>query len=153
VAERPALPERAPGLGDDVVAGVEAAQRRVLKVEVELDLVHGRDDVRLVEEPLQVRHLEVGDPDGVDSPVRVRVSTPPCRSATPSCYSTAMASTSISHSGRPSGDGDLGGGRRLLPEGLLSDRDQLLAVPDVGEEGGDLHDVCQRPSARLDMGL
>src|SRR6478736_3401689 len=73
VAERPALPERAPGLGDDVVAGVEAAQRRLLEVEVELDLVHGRDDVRLVEQPLQVRHLEVGDPDGADPPVRVEL--------------------------------------------------------------------------------
>lgn len=55
------------------MAGVEAAQWRLLEVEVQLDLVHGRDDVRLVEQPLQVRHLEVGDPDGADPPVRVEL--------------------------------------------------------------------------------
>jgi hypothetical protein len=72
----------------------------------------------------------------------------------PSCYSIAN-SLDLDQPFRPAErrDGDLGGGRRLLPEELLSDRDQLLAVPDVGEDGGDLHDVGQRPSARLDLGL
>ena len=234
------------------------SQRRLLEVEVELDLVHGRDDVRLVEEPLQVRHLEVGDPDGVDPPVRVELlerapgvhvavlrglgpvdqvevdvvqAQPPqarlervegtfvplvvvpqlgrdeqilagnpagrerladprlvpvqrggvdaavaaldrgahgahrrlvrdpedpvpqlrnphpvvqsdvgyrrCHADQPPFVLQHRDGLDLDQPFRPAerGDADLGGGRRLLPDELLTDRDQLLAVPDVGEEG------------------
>jgi hypothetical protein len=38
---------------------------------VDLDLVDGRHDIGLVEEPAQVGGLEVGDPDGAGPPVGV----------------------------------------------------------------------------------
>jgi len=52
-----------------------------------------------------------------------------------------------------SGDRDLGVGRQFRPEELLSDRDQILPVPDVGEVGGQLDDIAQRRAARLDLRL
>ena len=56
-----ALGDRGPCLGGDAVLGVERAQRILRQVRVYLDLVDGRHGVGLVEQPLQVGLLEVGD--------------------------------------------------------------------------------------------
>jgi hypothetical protein len=55
--------ERAPGLGDDAVPLVELAQRGLGEVRVQLHLVDGGHGARLVDQPLQVRDLEVRHPD------------------------------------------------------------------------------------------
>ena len=73
--------QRAPGLGDDAVLGVEGAQLALLQVRVQLDLVEGRQLAGLVEQPLQVRGLEVADPGGADAALRsaARAARARCR--------------------------------------------------------------------------
>src|SRR6478609_2489714 len=61
--------QRAPGLGDDAVGRVEVAQLLLDEERVQLDLVDRRELPGLVEQPLQVRDLEVADPDGRDPAV------------------------------------------------------------------------------------
>src|SRR5262245_47183289 len=46
-----------------------------------------------------------------------------------------------------------GGRGGLLAKELLSNRGQLGAVPDVDEEGGELHNVGERAASRFHLGL
>ena len=61
-----ALAERRPGLGEDAVLRVELAQFGLLQVRVQLDLVDRGHDTGLVDQPPQVRGLEVRDADRAD---------------------------------------------------------------------------------------
>ena len=59
----PAAAEGRPRLSGDAVLGVQALQRRLLEVRVELDLVHGRNDGRLGQQAFEVLAHEVAHPD------------------------------------------------------------------------------------------
>lgn len=81
-----ALAQRRPGLGRDAVPGVEGTGLRLLELRVQLDLVDGRDDGGLAQQPLQMGGLEVGDADRpgaavredpLEGLVRVEVRVPP----------------------------------------------------------------------------
>lgn len=65
--------ERGPCLGGDALLPVVLADRVLLEVRVQLDLVDGRDDGRRLDQLLQVLRVEVGDTDGLDPAVRVEL--------------------------------------------------------------------------------
>jgi len=63
-----ATSERAPGLRHDAMTSVELMELALLKIRMDLDLVHRRDDLRLLDQLLEMSNLEVADPDGTDKP-------------------------------------------------------------------------------------
>jgi hypothetical protein len=73
VLECSALTKRTPRLGGDAVLGVKGAQLRLLEAGVQFDLVHGRHDLALGDQPLQLEWGEVGDTDGPDPPVGIEL--------------------------------------------------------------------------------
>ena len=65
------LAQRPPGLGDDVVFGLECFQLLLLEDGVQFDLVHGRHDVCLRDEAGEVGDEKVADTDRCGPTVRV----------------------------------------------------------------------------------
>ena len=64
--------DRRPRLREDAVLGVGALHVGLGEVGVQLDLVHGRNDGRGLEQPVEVRRREVADPDRPHASVGVQ---------------------------------------------------------------------------------
>ena len=68
VVKDAAASERRPGLGHDAVRGMERPGFALRQPRVQLDLVDGRHDSGLGEQPVEVVGVEVADPDRADPP-------------------------------------------------------------------------------------